>query len=232
MFFYPERENNVWRLNEYISNGDMHMAEIMAKQIYERQCSVKELQVSGLPTYLQSLINQLTVEVISYPDRENNMRRLNEYISNGDMHKAEIMAKQIYERQCSVKELQVSGLPTYLQSLINQLTVEVISYPDRENNMRRLNEYISNGDMHKAEIMAKQIYERQCSVKELQVSGLPTYLQSLINQLTVEVISYPDRENNMRRLNEYISNGDMHMAEIMANQICERLRTVKLLQNN
>ncbi|MBJ2132237.1 hypothetical protein [Proteus terrae] len=180
---------------------------------------------------LNSLVKQLTAEMFFYPERENNVRRLNEYISNGDMHMAELMAKQIYERQCSVRQLQVSGLPAYLQSLINQLTAEVISYPERENNVRRLNEYISNGDMHMAEIMANQIYERQCSVRQLQVSGPPAYLQSLINQLTAEVISYPERENNVRRLNEYISNGDMHMAEIMANQICERQRNVKLFQN-
>ncbi|MBJ2111154.1 hypothetical protein, partial [Proteus terrae] len=59
---------------------------------------------------LNSLVKQLTAEMFFYPERENNVRRLNEYISNGDMHMAELMAKQIYERQCSVRQLQVSGL--------------------------------------------------------------------------------------------------------------------------
>ncbi|WP_311750980.1 hypothetical protein [Proteus columbae] len=167
----------------------------------------------------------------SYPERDGHIQQLDGYISNGDASMAEFMANQICERQRNIRQLQLSGLPVGLQALVNKLTAEMVSYPERDEHIRQLGGYISNGDVSMAEFMANQICERQRNIRQLQLSGLPVGLQALVNKLTAEMASYPERDEHIQQLDGYISNGDASMAEFMANQICERQRNVNLFQN-
>ncbi|MBG3079012.1 hypothetical protein I4632_02045 [Proteus mirabilis] len=180
---------------------------------------------------LNSQVKQLAAEMASYPERDDHIQQLDRYISNGDASMAEFMANQICERQRNIRQLQLSGLPVGLQALVNKLTAEMVSYPERDEHIQQLDGYISNGDASMAEFMANQICERQCNIRQLQLSGLPVGLQALVNKLTAEMVSYPERDEHIRQLDGYISNGDVSMAEFMANQICERQRNVNLFQN-
>ncbi|MFV5916952.1 hypothetical protein, partial [Bacillus cereus] len=103
-----------------------------------------------------------------------------------------------------------------LNILISQLTAGAEAYPDRDSDIQQMNEYISNGNISMAEFKANQVIERQSNISQLKFAGLPANLQGLLQQITAGAEAYPDRDSDIQQMNEYISNGNISMAEFKA----------------
>lgn len=59
------------------------------------------------------------------------------------------------------------------------------------------------------------------------VSGLPAPLKELITTINRDLTVYRDRDSDVKRLNDALSQGDHSMAEIWANSIVTRQRNIR-----
>ncbi|WP_047303062.1 hypothetical protein [Pseudomonas fluorescens] len=182
--------------------------------------------VSGLPASLNELITTINRDAIDYLDRESDVKRLSDALSQGDHLMAEIWATSIIKRQQACRHTQAHGLPAGLQALIDQVNAEQIDYRDRESDVKRLDDALSQSDHSMAEIWANSIIKRQQACRHTQAHGLPAGLQALIDQVNAEQIDYRDRESDVKRLNDALSQSDHSMAEIWANSIVTRQRNI------
>ena len=178
--------------------------------------------VSGLPAPLNELITTINRDATDYRDPESDVKRFRDALSQGDHSMAEIWANSIMKRQQASRDTQSHGLPLGLQARVNQVNTEQIDYRDRESDVKRFNDALSQSDHSMAEIWADLIIKRQQACRHTQPHGLPAGLQALIDQVNTEQIDYRDRESDVKRFNDALSQSDHAMAEIWADLIIKR----------
>lgn len=115
-----------------------------------------------------------------------------------------------------------------ISALIECIQGELIAYPNRERDIQMLNQYIENGDDEMSESLALRIIEQQRAVHNIETVGLPPRLAELQSTIEKEECSYPSRQSQLDSINSYIRNGDIEMAESVAEQVVEQQRNLHL----
>ncbi|KFW97740.1 hypothetical protein [Pectobacterium carotovorum] len=107
----------------------------------------------------------------------------------------------------------------HLREKIKKINLSEITYPDKERQVRCMNEEIANGKYDAADFRASNILQ---SLNNL--SGItPLSLKKKLIKIHLNQVTYPDKERQIRCMNEEIANGKYDAAEQRANNIIQSL---------
>ncbi|MYM92375.1 hypothetical protein [Duganella vulcania] len=226
-FGYPDRSGDLARLYGWLSKADFSIARVSAKLIVERQTALRVMAYRGLPSDLVAALDDIAANEIAYPDRQAALKRLEEWLSRGDLMMARSIAKTIGARQRTLRLVARHGLPAELQELMQQVEDGQWEYPGRCDDMQRLRVNLANGDHSFARAIASTVIAQQQALRRMADHGLPADVQSMLEQIEAEKVQYLDRGDNEASLRRWLARGDMDMVRACAKNMISRQRNIR-----
>ncbi|MEL7631738.1 hypothetical protein AAGW04_22450 [Pectobacterium aroidearum] len=169
------------------------------------------LLLLGLPEALQSMIRQVLESPIDFPEKARKIGRMFKSMQNGDHSLLRAQATEIIEFQDNL----AAGRSEYLNTLIARVHAEYWFYPNRDIAMQLLEKTLINGDFSVAALQANEIINAQNTVR----AGTNSALEKLVYEANNETTDFPEREENLRDMNDAMLNGNFGLAEALADAI-------------
>ena len=139
-------------------------------------------------------VSQVEANRVDYPDRARDLRSMYEYLAEGKFDMVVYKADNIIEQQRNL----AAGVPPDVASKMAQVQDERVEYPDRDRDVRTMNEYAAEGKYDMVVYKADNILEQQRSLS----SGMPAHISAKMAQVEAERVDYPDRARDIRSMNE------------------------------
>ena len=127
-----------------------------------------------------------------------------------------------------VLSMSAQAAPTpELKQKLATIEKEMVSYPSRSTDMKRLNEYLADGSYDLANWKADLIIKQQRNLQGSKKDRLPESLQQKLATIEKEKIAYPSRNTDMKLLNDYLADGSYDLANWKADLIIKQQRNLR-----
>jgi hypothetical protein len=176
----------------------------------EKSIDVKLINKEVIPEKLKELLEQIEGFSINYTGNEAELVKLAKHIKSESFKLAEFTVKSILTKQSNLKSME-KGLPTNIQSLMDEIENTKVNFPNRDRQVSHLENMINKGKFNIFEINAKKLIEQQHNLN-ITKNGYPKDIKSLLERMQTD--EWP--ENEIDKIMYFIDRGQFKMALIEA----------------
>jgi len=212
---YPDRARDLRSMYEYLAEGKFDMVVYKADNIIEQQRNL----AAGVPPDVASKMAQVQDERVEYPDRDRDVRTMNEYAAEGKYDMVVYKADNILEQQRSLS----GGMPADVAAKVAQVEAERVDYPDRARDVRSMHEYAAEGKFDMVVYKADNILEQQRNL----AAGVPSAVEAKVAKVEAQRVDYPGRDRDVRSMNDYLAEGRYDMVIYKADNILEQQNNLR-----
>jgi GT2 family glycosyltransferase/glycosyltransferase involved in cell wall biosynthesis/serine/threonine protein kinase len=202
-----ERESEIVRLKQAM--GELH-ALITQIRVGSQSLSSLEARLDGMDPGLENLAVQIRSLIRTANERDEEIVKLNQVISELDLQVAQIRDGS---QSLSSLEARLDGMDPGLESLAAQILSLIRTANERDEEIVKLNQVISELDLQVAQIRAGS---QSLSSLEARLDGMDPGLENLAAQILSLIRTANERDEEIVKLNQVISELDLQVAQIRA----------------